>query len=100
MPQQNSQSRMTAVSFPGQPTVPGWPGAPERMIYPQREDSVALVDLPVGPSLARGAVLVFDVALTPADLGLPAGQPVGARGGHLGARAGLRDPVGGAGASG
>ena len=62
--------------------------------------SVALVHLPVGPGLAGGAVLALDVVLAPADLGLRAGEPVRARGGHLGARAGLRDPVGGRGVPG
>ena len=52
------------------------------------------MDLPVGPGQAGGAVLALDVVLAPADLGLRAGEPVRSRGGHLGTRAGLRDPVG------
>src|SRR5581483_711562 len=66
----------------------------------RRGQLVVPVDLPVGPGLAGGAVLARDVVLTPADLGLRAGEPVRARGGHLGPRAGLRDSVGGAGAPG
>src|SRR5699024_1864216 len=52
----------------------------------RRAGLVPAVGLPEGPGTARAAVTAVHVVEAPLDLGRRVGLPVGARGGHLGAR--------------